>query len=158
MMAFNSSYELLNQLGSGTYATVFKAIDKKTRQLCAIKILERKKILKGKETSIENLIREIELLKNIQHKHIVRMRDFCWDTYKIYIIMELCEAGNLSLFIKNRKRLAESTCRIFIRQLADAMKYLRANNISHFDLKPQNLLLTRPNSNAMYCLKICDFG
>lgn len=85
------------------------------------------------------------------------MEDFCWDSQNIYIIMELCEVS-LSAFIKRRQRLSESTCRIFVRMLADAMKYLRNNNVSHFDLKPQNLLLTRPNSSSNYVLKICDFG
>lgn len=85
------------------------------------------------------------------------MEDFCWDSQNIYIIMELCEVS-LSAFIKRRQRLSEATCRIFIRMLADAVKYLRGNNISHFDLKPHNLLLTRPNPSATYILKICDFG
>lgn len=155
-MANINNYELLNVLGSGTYATVHKAIDKRTRQLVAVKVMERKKILRGK-ISIDNLIQEISLLKKLQHKYIVKMEDFCWDSTNIYIIMELCEVS-LSSFIKKRTRLSESTCRIFIRMLADAMKYMRNNNVSHFDLKPQNLLLTRLNSSSTYVLKICDFG
>jgi serine/threonine-protein kinase ULK3 len=155
-MANINNYELLNLLGSGTYSTVHKAIDKRTRQIVAVKVMERKRILKGK-LSIDNLIQEIQLLKKLQHKYIVKMEEFCWDTQNIYIIMELCEVS-LSSFIKKRQRLSESTCRIFIRMLADAMKYLRSNNVSHFDLKPQNLLLTRPNSSSTFVLKICDFG
>lgn len=151
-----NNYEQLNLLGSGTYSTVHKGIDKRTRQLVAIKIMERKRILKGK-LSIDNLIQEIELLKKLQHKFIVKMEDFCWDSQNIYIIMELCEVS-LSSFIKKRQRLTESTCRIFVRMLADAMKYLRSNNVCHFDLKPQNLLLTRPSPSSTYVLKICDFG
>lgn len=85
------------------------------------------------------------------------MYDFCWDSSNIYIIMELCEFS-LSSFIKKRSRLSENTVRIFIRMLAEALRYLRENNISHFDLKPQNLLLTRNNPNSVYVLKLCDFG
>lgn len=151
-----NNYELLNVLGTGTYSVVHKAIDKRTRQLVAIKIMERKRILKG-TLSIENLIQEIGLLKKLDHKNIVKMEDFCWDSANIYIICELCEVS-LSALIKKRQRLSESGCRIFIRMLADAMKYLRENNISHFDLKPQNLLLTRPSPSSTYVLKICDFG
>jgi serine/threonine protein kinase len=155
-MANINNYELLNALGSGTYATVHKAIDKRTRQVVAVKVMERKKILRAK-LSIDNLIQEIGLLKKLQHKYIVKMEDFCWDSTNIYIIMELCETS-LSSFIRKRTRLSESTCRIFIRMLADAMKYLRNNNVCHFDLKPQNLLLTKPNASSTYVLKICDFG
>lgn len=143
-------------LGSGTYSIVHKGIDKRTRQLVAIKIMERKRILKG-TLSIDNLIQEIGLLKKLEHKNIVKMEEFCWDSSNIYIICELCEVS-LSALIKKRQRLSESTCRIFIRMLAEAMKYLRDNNISHFDLKPQNLLLTRPSPSSTYVLKICDFG
>jgi len=156
-MANINDYEILHQLGSGTYATVYKAIHKRTREICAIKTMERKRILKGK-INIDNLISEISLLKKMTHQHIVNMQDFCWDAQNIYIIMELCEGGSLSMFIKQRQKLAESTCRIFIRQLADAMRYLRSNDVSHFDLKPQNLLLTRPSPGQAYILKICDFG
>lgn len=155
-MANINNYELISLLGTGTYSSVHKALDKTTRELVAIKVMERKRILKGK-LSIDNLIQEIGLLKKLQHKHIVKMEDFCWDAQNIYIIMELCEVS-LSSFIKKKQRLTESTCRIFVRMLASAMKYLRDNNVSHFDLKPQNLLLTRPNSSSTFVLKICDFG
>lgn len=151
-----NNYEILSLLGSGSYSTVHKGVDKRTRDVVAIKILERKRILRG-NVSIDNLIQEIGLLKKLQHKYIVKMEAFCWDSQNIYIIMELCEVS-LSSFIKKKQRLPESTCRIFVRMLADAMKYLRSNNVSHFDLKPQNLLLTRPNSSSTYVLKICDFG
>lgn len=155
-MANINNYEMLNLLGSGTYSTVHKAVDKRTRQVVAIKILERKRILKGK-LSIDNLIQEIGLLKKLQHKYIVKMEEFCWDSQNIYVIMELCEVS-LSSFIKKRQRLSENTCKIFVRMLAEAMRYLRVNNVSHFDLKPANLLLTRPNSSSSFVLKICDFG
>lgn len=104
---------------------------------------------------MENLVKEIEILKKIEHRYIVKMYDFLWDASNIYIIMELCETS-LSSFVKRKQRLAEKSCRYFLRMLAEAMKYLRDNNISHFDLKPQNLLLTKENS--VYVLKLCDFG
>lgn len=151
-----NNYKLLKILGSGTYSTVHKGIDKRTRQLVAIKVMEKKKILKAK-VSVDNLIQEIGLLKKLQHKYIVKMEDFCWDSANIYIVMELCEVS-LSSFIRKRTRLSETMCRIFIRMLAEALKYLRNNDVSHFDLKPQNLLLTRSESSSMYVLKICDFG
>lgn len=71
--------------------------------------------------------------------------------------MELCYAGNLSAYIKKHKTLSENVCRYFMQQLASAMQYMRTNNISHFDLKPQNLLLCRSNG-VMLTLKVADFG
>lgn len=153
-MAKISDYEIMQPIGSGTYSVVHKGINKITRQLCAIKIMERRKF--SKSNYIDNLIHEISCHKKLEHRYIVKMYDFCWDSTNIYIIMELCETS-LSAFIKKRSRLSEHTVRIFIRMLADALKYLRENNISHFDLKPQNLLLTK-NRDSIYVLKVCDFG
>jgi serine/threonine-protein kinase ULK3 len=106
---------------------------------------------------MENLVKEIEILKKLEHRYIVKMYNFFWDASKIYLVLELCETS-LSSFIKKRQRLAEKSCRYFLRMLADAMKYLRDNNISHFDIKPQNILLTREQMKSVYILKICDFG
>ena len=60
----------------------------------------------------------------------------------IFIIMEYCEHGDLSCFIRKRRKLPEVTCRKFLQQLALALKFLRSHNVCHMDLKPQNLLLT----------------
>lgn len=57
--------------------------------------------------------------------------------------MEYCDGGDLSSFIKKRHKLPEQICRKFLQQLAFALRYLRNNNVSHMDLKPQNLLLMK---------------
>lgn len=130
------------------------------------------------KSSTDNLLREIKLLKTLKHKHIVEMIDFRWDekyeilsvyskffkfmpflcvphNRNIYIIMELCNAGNLSTYIKRHCTLPETTCKFFMKQLASAMQYMRSNNISHFDLKPQNLLLIKAPT---LMLRVADFG
>jgi serine/threonine-protein kinase ULK/ATG1 len=64
----------------------------------------------------------------------------------IFIIMEYCEHGDLSCFIRKRRKLPETICKKFLQQLALALKFLRSHNVCHMDLKPQNLLLTcKPN-------------
>lgn len=80
---------------------------------------------------------------------------FCICSRNIYIVMEYCNAGDLYTFIKKKTALPESTCKYFLRQLGLALKYMRSNNVSHFDLKPQNLLLMR---HPIITLKIADFG
>lgn len=69
--------------------------------------------------------------------------------------MELCAAGDLSAYIRRHHRLPESTCKFFLRQLAIALRYMRSHNVSHFDLKPHNLLLTH---TPALTLKVGDFG
>lgn len=106
-------------------------------------------------SAVDNIISEIRLLKSLKHPYIVQMHDFLWDSTKIYLLLELCDAGNLSTYIKRHRCLPETTCRFFMRQLSLAFQYMRSNNVSHFDLKPQNLLLMM---TPQITLKIADFG
>ncbi|XP_026565621.1 serine/threonine-protein kinase ULK3 [Pseudonaja textilis] len=144
---------LTERLGSGTYATVFKAYRKKNaREVVAIKCVSKKKLNKA---SVENLLTEIEILKNVRHPHIVELKDFQWDKEYIYLIMEYCAGGDLSRFIRSRRILPEKVACIFLQQLACALKFLHEKNISHLDLKPQNILLS---SLEKPHLKLADFG
>ncbi|XP_063704865.1 serine/threonine-protein kinase ULK3 [Culicoides brevitarsis] len=147
-------YEFHEKLGAGTYATVYRATKTLTGEVCAIKCIERSKL--SCQAAEDNIITEIQLLKTLKHKHIVEMKDFLWDKKQIYIITEYCNGGDLSSYIKRRHSLPESICKTFLRQLALAMQYMRAHDVSHFDLKPQNLLLCR--EPGRYVLKIADFG
>ncbi|XP_054987100.1 serine/threonine-protein kinase ULK3 isoform X2 [Sorex araneus] len=143
---------LTERLGSGTYATVYKAYAKDTREVVAIKCVAKKSLNKA---SVENLLTEIEILKGIQHPHIVQLKDFQWDSDNIYLIMEFCAGGDLSRFIHTRRILPEKVARVFLQQLASALQFLHERNISHLDLKPQNILLS---SLEKPHLKLADFG
>uniref|UniRef100_A0A1I8MKH6 Serine/threonine-protein kinase ULK3 n=1 Tax=Musca domestica TaxID=7370 RepID=A0A1I8MKH6_MUSDO len=148
-----TDFEILEKLGEGSYATVYRARHKKSKSCHAIKFVEMSSL---SDSSRENLITEIRLLRSLNHKHIVTLQDFFWDDKNIYIVLEYCNAGSLSSFIRSKKSLPEATCKYFLRQLASAVQYMRNNDISHFDLKPQNLLLTKYNNNVS--LKVADFG
>lgn len=121
--------------------------------------------LKGKLK--QNLFSEIEILKNIQHPHIVGLVNILESTNHIHLVMEYCQLGDLALFVRKRDKLAahpvtagmmvsypnpvgggfnEVIVRHFAKQLASALEFLRAKNLVHRDLKPQNLLLNPPPS------------
>ncbi|XP_070210335.1 serine/threonine-protein kinase ULK3-like [Littorina saxatilis] len=146
-------YVLTEKIGSGSYATVYKAY-KKTgiREVVAIKCILKSSLNKS---STENLLTEIELLKNLKHKHIVELRDFLWDSKFIYLVMEYCGGGDLSRFIRSKRTLPERIVRKFLQQIGLAMQYLHSFNVAHMDLKPQNILLT---SSSNPIIKIADFG
>ncbi|XP_067609798.1 serine/threonine-protein kinase ULK3 isoform X4 [Pseudorca crassidens] len=112
---------------------------KDTREVVAIKCVAKKSLNKA---SVENLLTEIEILKGIRHRHIVQLKDFQWDSDNIYLIMEFCAGGDLSRFIHTRRILPEKVARVFMQQLASALQFLHERNISHLDLKPQNILLS----------------
>nr|XP_021402915.1 serine/threonine-protein kinase ULK3 [Lonchura striata domestica] len=144
---------LTEPLGSGTYATVYKAYRKRdTREVVAIKCVNKRSLNRA---SVENLLMEIEILKTIRHPNIVELKDFQWDSEHIYLIMEFCAGGDLSRFIRMRRMLPEKVARVFLQQLACALKFLHDHNISHLDLKPQNILLSAPENPQ---LKLADFG
>ncbi|XP_058840150.1 serine/threonine-protein kinase ULK3-like, partial [Topomyia yanbarensis] len=154
-----NEYQMLERIGSGTYATVFRAMKKATKEILAIKCVEKASLSKS---AVDNIITEISLLKKLKHPHIVEMKDFLWDDRFIYIVMEFCSGGSLSGYIRQKRKLDETTCRIFLRQLALALRYMRENDVSHFDLKPQNLLLMRCTGGSSggggISLKVADFG
>lgn len=75
-------------------------------------------------------------------RNIVRLYDFQWDRNNVYLIMEYCAGGHLGSFIKHYGSLSEAVTRRLFRQLASSIRYMRAMNVAHMDLKPQNILLT----------------
>lgn len=110
----------------------------------------------------ENLYSEIHILKGLHHPHIVALIDCQETSAHIHLIMELCELGDMSYFIKKRDTLSrhdttadmvrkypnpafgglnEVIVRHFLKQLASALEFLREKNFIHRDVKPQNLLL-----------------
>ncbi|XP_042909884.1 serine/threonine-protein kinase ULK3 isoform X2 [Parasteatoda tepidariorum] len=141
------------KLGKGSYATVYKAYKKSgKREVVAVKCIPISTVTKA---AVDNIITEISILKKVKHENIVELKDFQWDSTHIYLILEYCSGGDLSNFIKSRRRLPESVVHKFLQQLAAALKVLRSNNISHMDLKPQNILLTDFKQPV---LKLGDFG
>ncbi|XP_029354887.1 serine/threonine-protein kinase ULK3 isoform X3 [Echeneis naucrates] len=145
-----ADFILTERLGSGTYATVYKAYRKgSNREVVAVKVVGKKTLNKA---STENLLTEIEILKTVRHPHIVHLKDFQWDAENIYLIMEWCSGGDLSRFIRSRRILPEKVAQRFLQQIACALQFLNERNISHLDLKPQNILLSGSD------LKLADFG
>ena len=103
--------------------------------------------------NIKRLItREIEVLRKLDHPNVIKLYDVIYNSNTIFLILEYCKHGDFSCFLKKRA-LKEEHAKRFIRELAEGMKYLKKHNITHRDLKPQNLLLT-----DKYNLKITDFG
>lgn len=110
----------------------------------------------------ENLLSEIKILRSLHHPHIVALIDCQEGSSHMHLVMEFCELGDLSQFIKKRSSLGsheataamikkypnpligglnEVVVRHFLKQIASALEFLRAKNYVHRDIKPQNLLL-----------------
>uniref|UniRef100_A0A0R3RKT4 Serine/threonine-protein kinase ULK3 n=1 Tax=Elaeophora elaphi TaxID=1147741 RepID=A0A0R3RKT4_9BILA len=147
------------KIGSGTFSTVFKAVSMSpgnsgVRTTVAVKVMSMQAANASKLNS-DCVVSEIRILKNLKHRNIVCLYDFQWDRKNVYLIMEYCGGGDLGSFIKHYGSLPEAVTRHFFRQLASAIQYMRAMNVAHMDLKPQNILLTNRYKPS---IKVSDFG
>ena len=105
----------------------------------------------------------VKELTELQHTNVVALLD-CKETQNhVFLVMEYCNGGDLADYLHAKGTLSEDTVRLFLRQIAGAMKALNAKGIVHRDLKPQNILLchksikSNPSPNDIV-LKIADFG
>ncbi|KAI1268298.1 Serine/threonine-protein kinase ATG1 [Xylariaceae sp. FL1019] len=148
-----------SEIGKGSFAQVYVGKHKVSGALVAIKSVDLSRLNKKLK---ENLYSEISILKKLRHPHIVALHDCIESSTHINLLMEYCELGDLSLFIKKREKLIThpATCdmarkypstpgsglnevviRHFLKQLASALQFLRRSTLVHRDIKPQNLLL-----------------
>ncbi|KAM3965381.1 serine/threonine-protein kinase unc-51-like protein Atg1 isoform 2-T2 [Aphomia sociella] len=159
-------YEFTKQdiIGHGAFAMVYKGRRRKNPSQCvAVKVVTKKGIQKASEI----LVKEIKILRELtalHHTNLVAMHDCMDSPAYVYVVMEYCNGGDLADYLQANRLLSESTIRLFLRQLAEAMRAIHAKGIVHRDLKPQNILLThnvappRTPHPAEITLKIADFG
>lgn len=143
-------YELGKLLGQGTFAKVYHARNVKTGESVAIKVMDKAKIMKV--GMMEQIKREISIMRLVRHPNIVELYEVMASKTKIYFVMEYVRGGEL--FNKVAKgRLKEDAARKYFQQLISAVDFCHSRGVYHRDLKPENLLLDE-NEN----LKVSDFG
>ncbi|CAH0382109.1 unnamed protein product [Bemisia tabaci] len=139
-------YAVSRKLGNGAQGQVFLCINKATAEQCAIK-----QILKADN---RNVLNEVNILKKLQHSHIVHMQGYIESPYAVFIIMEYM-ACDLEALLAEREYLEETESKVVFYQIAQAVEYLHSNRIIHRDLKPANTLLL---SKEILFVKLTDFG
>lgn len=144
-------YVLKETIGVGNYGKVKVAVHVDTGEKYACKILEKTYLQEQKNSS--QLVREVEIMRSLDHPNTVSLVAVLASPYKIFIIMELITGGELFREILRHKRLSEPYARFYFRQLLDGLEYCHRNGVYHRDLKPENLLLDQTRT-----LKISDFG
>ena len=146
------NYILFDQIGMGTFSKVTRAVHIITEQVVAVKILEKEKI--EDDIDVERIIREIEILKNINHPNIAQMFETYSTVHNIYLMMEYIEGGDLFDYINKNLFLPEQKACYIFRQLIGVIEYLNSMGICHRDIKPENILLNKDKTN----IKVIDFG
>ncbi|XP_042482192.1 CBL-interacting serine/threonine-protein kinase 6-like [Macadamia integrifolia] len=146
----HGKYELGRLLGHGTFAKVYLARNIQTGKSVAMKIVGKEKVIKV--GMMEQVKREISVMKMVQHPNIVELHEVMASKSKIYFAMELVRGGEL--FSKIAKgRLREDVARAYFQQLISAIDFCHSRGVYHRDLKPENLLLDDEGN-----LKVTDFG
>ena len=107
-----NSYIYKGEIGHGNYSTVFKAIDIQTVEIVAIKKINKSRLSKP---LVKRVVKEIEILKGLNHINIISLRNYSVDDKYIYIITEYCDGGSLKDFIGKLKD--ENSIRDIIKQL-----------------------------------------
>ena len=142
---------MLKTIGEGTFGKVKSAEEIKTGQKVSIKILNKNKI-QGKE-NMNQIIREIKILKELNHPNLIKLYQIIEDNYHYFIVTEYASGGELFNLIVKNKHLSENDASIFFTQLIFALEFLKIKNISHRDIKPENILI-RNNKELL----LIDFG
>ncbi|KAE8707469.1 Cyclin-dependent kinase G-2 [Hibiscus syriacus] len=148
-------YERLNKISEGTYGIVYRAKDKKTGEIVALK---KEKILGGRDLEEYGFpvtsLREINILASFLHPSIVKVKEVVVDDHdSVYMVMEYMEHDLKWLMDSMKRQFSTSDVKSLMLQLLEGVKYLHDNWVLHRDLKTSNLLLNNQGE-----LKICDFG
>jgi len=132
-------FVLLRCVGKGAFGKVRVVQHKQTRELYALKYINKVKCVKMK--AVPNVIQERRLLEEIDHPFVVNMRYAFQDDENCFFVLDLMLGGDLRFHLERLGSLPEDTVRFYVAQLASALAYLHDNRIMHRDLKPDNILL-----------------
>ncbi|XP_013591643.1 PREDICTED: cyclin-dependent kinase G-2 [Brassica oleracea var. oleracea] len=145
-------FERLNKIDEGTYGVVYRAKDKKTGEIVALK---KVKMEKEREGFPLTALREINILLSFHHPSIVDVKEVVVGSSldSIFMVMEYMEHDLKALMETMKQRFSQSEVKCLMLQLLEGVKYLHDNWVLHRDLKTSNLLLNNRGE-----LKICDFG
>jgi len=144
-------YRKLDKLGEGTYGVVYQAKNKETGQIVALKRIR----LDSEDEGVPcTAIREISLLKELQHKNIVCLYDVIHTEKKLTLVFEYLDQDLKKYIDDHGGFISKPTMKSFLNQLLDGVAFCHEKRVLHRDLKPQNLLINKKTGE----LKICDFG
>ncbi|XP_031279559.1 CBL-interacting serine/threonine-protein kinase 5-like [Pistacia vera] len=143
-------YEMGRLLGKGTFAKVYYGKHIVSGESVAIKVVNKDQV--KREGMIEQIQREISVMRLVRHPNIVELKEVMATKTKIFFVMEYVKGGELFAKVA-RGKLKEDLARKYFQQLISAIDFCHSRGVSHRDLKPENLLLDENED-----LKISDFG
>lgn len=121
---------------SGQFAIVRKCREKKTNLEYAAKFIKKRRLSSSRRgVSREEIEREVDILREIQHPNIITLHDIFENKTDVVLILELVSGGELFDFLAEKESLTEEEATQFLKQILDGVHYLHSKRIAHFDLK-----------------------
>ncbi|KAF9908598.1 hypothetical protein BX616_000081 [Lobosporangium transversale] len=152
-------YKLLHSIGQGSFSEVKMAVDTRTGDHVAIKVMSKAMIQSSDRLGI-SVRRESDLLKSIHHPNIIGFREVVETSLQTCIVMDYASGGELFEYVADKRaKASEQDIQYIFAQIVDAVDYLHQNNIVHRDLKLENVLLEpRMDAPLRPTVKLTDFG
>lgn len=144
-------YEIVEVIGAGGMAVVYKAIDQRLNRFVAVKIL-RDELARDEEFRARFQI-EAQAVAMLSHPNIVSVYDVSHTAGVEYIVMELIEGVTLMQYMQKKGALSWKEAAHFSTQIAKALEHAHSKGIVHRDIKPQNIMILRDGT-----IKVADFG
>ena len=140
-------------IGRGTFGSVWKVQHKKTKQVFAIKVINKESIIQ--QNMLDQINKEIEIMYKLDHPNIIKLYSHFEDDDDFCLIMEYASKGQLFSFIKKHKKLNQIMAKQFMKEIISAVEYLHNQSppIIHRDIKPENILIDQNGKS-----KLADFG
>ncbi|KAL2241161.1 calcium-dependent protein kinase 18-like [Sesamum indicum] len=154
---FDKRYTIGKLLGHGQFGYTYVAIDKSNGDRVAVKRIEKNKMVLP--IAVEDVKREVKILKALAgHENVVHFYNAFEDDSYVYIVMELCEGGELldRILSKKDSRYTEKDAAIVVRQMLKVAAECHLHGFVHRDMKPENFLFKSPKEDSP--LKATDFG
>lgn len=141
-------YKVLNKLGDGTYGKVSKAVNKKTNEVVAIKIMKQK-FYTWEECM--NL-REVKSLRKINHDNVVKLKEVIRQNNDLYFVFEYCDENLYQVQKANNNVMDIKDIKSIMYQIMSGLSHIHKNGFFHRDMKLENVLMIEGK------VKIADFG
>lgn len=146
-----SDFKFGKSLGQGSFSNVLFATEISNSQTFAVKILEKKQIIRERKVKYVDI--EKQVLNQTNFPLIIKLYYTFQDVNCLYFVLELAENGDLLALLKKFNLFQKDTATFYFGQVILALEYLHSNGILHRDIKPENILL-----DSKMHIKITDFG
>jgi len=143
---FEHTFEIQDEIGRGSQAIVYEAIDKNTNSTVCVKQVE---LPRFDDEKVEDIKLGAELQYEMTHTNICSLLEVYQTRFRLLMIQELLHGGELFPYLMSRPKLTESEVVYYIKQLLEAIKHMHDLNVVHLDLKPENLHLSTGEATTL---------